>query len=226
VQVQERRERRGPVAPHAGGAHDGEKIWTSADWEHDVDHEFAPPVLMKAGEGFRFECDYQNDEAKPLRFGTSATDEMCILFGLIWDAGDARQVPDQGCSITWIDAAGIGHPATDDGGFPKPSDAIAQACLAGSSTGGAPLDACGECRCTSCGDPIVKCATDTECAAVLGCFTGGTGDCRSAMSQHSSAVGMLQQLQACIATECTMCGPLGGTGSDGGAPGGVDSGAP
>ena len=42
---------------------------------------------MKQGEGLRFECNYQNTEDRALRFGTSATDEMCVLFGMIWNAG-------------------------------------------------------------------------------------------------------------------------------------------
>jgi len=190
---------------YAGGAHDGEQIWKSSDWEHDVDHAFAPAVLMKAGEGFRFECDYRNDETHDLRFGTSATDEMCILFGLIWDAGDAREVPDQGCSITWVDSDGVGHAADEAGGFPKPADPLVRACLGGSSKDGGALDECATCRCTSCADPIVKCAVDTECQAVLGCFQSGAGDCQSVISEHSSAVGMLQQMQSCIETECTAC---------------------
>lgn len=65
---------------YAGGAKDGEPIWTTPNYE-DTDHLFAEPVLMKSGEGFRFTCEFENTTAKTLKFGLTASDEMCILFG-------------------------------------------------------------------------------------------------------------------------------------------------
>jgi hypothetical protein len=62
---------------------------------------------MKQGEGFRFQCKYQNTEDRALRFGTSATDEMCILLGLAWNAGAERDIPWQSCAITYVDDAGL-----------------------------------------------------------------------------------------------------------------------
>ncbi|MBL4632436.1 MAG: hypothetical protein JKY56_01115 [Kofleriaceae bacterium] len=36
-------------------------------------------------EGFEWTCNYQNTTDSVLRFGIKATDEMCILFGQIYD---------------------------------------------------------------------------------------------------------------------------------------------
>ena len=103
----------------AGGDRDGQHLWTSTDWQHDVNYTFETPLLMKEGEGFRFQCDFQNTEDRALRFGTSATDEMCILFGLAWNAGSERTIPSQSCGIVYADDAGIGH-AIGPEGFPTP----------------------------------------------------------------------------------------------------------
>jgi hypothetical protein len=81
---------------YRGGAHDGEEIFRSANYE-DVDHVFLEPVLMQSGEGFRFECTYKNTEAHTLEFGVKATDEMCILFGTWWEAGETA-APSQSCT--------------------------------------------------------------------------------------------------------------------------------
>jgi hypothetical protein len=81
----------------AGGERDGEPIYTSPSYE-DPDYIFDEPVLVRAGEGFRFTCNYDNtDGTHDLFFGETATDEMCILFGTIFSP-TAREVPgSQGC---------------------------------------------------------------------------------------------------------------------------------
>lgn len=82
----------------AGGPRDGELIYNSPNYE-SPDHVFEEPIAMAAGEGFRFTCNYVNDSDHPLRFGESATDEMCILFATIY-APDAREVPrEQSCVV-------------------------------------------------------------------------------------------------------------------------------
>lgn len=81
---------------YVGGPNDGEHIFKSADYE-DINHTFAEPVVIKAGEGFRFRCAYDNTEDYTLEFGLKATDEMCILFGS-WFAPDiGHEVVQQGC---------------------------------------------------------------------------------------------------------------------------------
>lgn len=81
---------------YAGGPHDGDVVLESESYE-DTDFPFDEPLLLSAGEGFKFRCTFQNTEAYPLEFGVKATDEMCILFGTWWEADDAK-APKQGCT--------------------------------------------------------------------------------------------------------------------------------
>jgi len=83
---------------YVGGAHDGDLIFTSPSYE-DPDFIFDEPILMKAGEGFRWTCNYDNDSGHYLMFGPNATDEMCILFSTIYSP-DAKEVSgDEGCFL-------------------------------------------------------------------------------------------------------------------------------
>jgi hypothetical protein len=80
-----------------GGERDGEQAFTSDHYEK-VSYPFVDgPVLMKAGTGFRWQCDFENTEDHELTFGETASDEMCILFGMwaVPNAGD--EVSRQGC---------------------------------------------------------------------------------------------------------------------------------
>lgn len=74
-----------------GGARDGQPIFTSQTYE-DAEHTFPEPVMVRAGEGFRFTCNYTNDTDQTLVFGEKATDEMCILFGTIYPV-EGRELP-------------------------------------------------------------------------------------------------------------------------------------
>ena len=79
-----------------GGAHDGDLIYTSPSYE-DPDYTFDEPILMKAGEGFRWTCNYDNDSGHTLTFGPNATDEMCILFSTIYSPTALEVEGDEGC---------------------------------------------------------------------------------------------------------------------------------
>lgn len=68
------------------GAHDGELIFNSTDYEQGAGFRFPEPVLIKKGEGFSFVCNFENDTDKPIRFGPTADDEMCMLLGTFWAA--------------------------------------------------------------------------------------------------------------------------------------------
>jgi Copper type II ascorbate-dependent monooxygenase, C-terminal domain len=81
----------------AGGARDGEQVYVSPSYE-EPDHVFDQPLRLSAGEGFRFSCNYINTTSQTLEFGVKATDEMCILFGLVFSPVD-REVPDQICVV-------------------------------------------------------------------------------------------------------------------------------
>jgi hypothetical protein len=186
----------------SGGAREGEPIWTSHDWQHDTFYEFDSPILMRAGEGLRFRCGYVNDTERTLRYGTNATDEMCILFGTIWEA-DGDKLPNQSCTIVWQDADGIGHPATEAGGFPPPKPAEVSACLSASAD-----TACARCRCESCATPAIQCALDANCKAISDCYvacptgTDCNAACRDAIDSHSSGLGALTQRSSCFQTKC------------------------
>jgi hypothetical protein len=69
--------------------------------------------------------------------------------------------------------------------------------------------------CNSCGDVLVKCAADTDCSALMDCFGQGcTGDadcaqkCKQPLHDHSSAIGMVEELEACLSSKCSGYGPL------------------
>jgi hypothetical protein len=83
---------------YVGGERDGEMVFSSPDYE-TVDFPFEDPVLIRAGEGFRFECGFINTESYPLEFGLKASDEMCILFGNWYAANEGEEVPQQGCLV-------------------------------------------------------------------------------------------------------------------------------
>ena len=83
----------------AGGERDGEHIFNSGHFE-DVDHRFDEPIFVKAGEGFRFACEFVNTEDYALKFGLKATDEMCILFGTWWVENVGDPYVEQGCFST------------------------------------------------------------------------------------------------------------------------------
>ncbi|HEX4339429.1 MAG TPA: hypothetical protein VH062_26160 [Polyangiaceae bacterium] len=198
---------------YAGGDKDGQEIWTSHDWQNDTEYTFDEPALVRAGEGFRYQCDYSNSTTADLRFGTNVKDEMCMLYGPAWSTESGKLLDLQGCNITWIDSAGLGHPANEAGGFPKPSAADAALC---SSAFGSTIDDCNKCRCDSCATPILKCATDTDCAPLLTCYAGCADatclqGCTSLLHDHSDGEGLLTSVVACSFTECTVCGAQTGT---------------
>jgi hypothetical protein len=202
---------------YSGGARDGSEIWTSHDWQSETEFSFAEPVLLKAGEGFRYRCSYANDTTRALRFGTSVSDEMCMLWGAAWEANASDHMSRPNCNISWVDGDGIGHPANEAGGFPKPSAADANVCT---SAYGASIDDCGRCRCNSCATPVVKCASDPDCAPLLLCFASCTDDdclqkCQGLLEQHSSADGLLTEVGECVVAECPLCAAS----PDAGAPG-------
>ena len=80
-----------------GGPNDGQHLWTTSDWELDVNYGFDTPLLMPAGTGFRWECQYENPTDDTVIFGSRATDEMCILFGSFYAAGDNAATRAQNC---------------------------------------------------------------------------------------------------------------------------------
>ncbi|MDD9934929.1 MAG: hypothetical protein OXT09_15065 [Myxococcales bacterium] len=89
-----------------GGERDGELIWYSAD-PNDSVHELLEPMRLLPGEGFRFQCDYQNNTDLELRFGVNATDEMCTLAATVWSPEEGTEPSPQGCLLLDVDHDGI-----------------------------------------------------------------------------------------------------------------------
>ncbi len=193
---------------HINDADDAEPFWTSTNYEHDVNYGYTPPRLFKKGEGFRFECNFDNTETHRLRFGTQARDEMCILFGLAWDAGNERVIPSQSCDLTWADERGVAQDVKAKGGYPAPSAEVANACYQGALAGGSQPTECLQCQCNSCGDVLLKCFGDADCREILNCFRGCADQpdcgqqCQAVIDEHSSAVGMSQQVRSCVESRC------------------------
>lgn len=193
-----------------GGARHGEAIWTSHDWEHDTGFSFDEPVLVRAGEGFRFACGFQNESARPLRFGIASTDEMCILIGTMWSPTAGVELETDTCVLTWVDADGVARNAYDRGGFPAASADDALACHTG-FLGLGYLEACLGCMCDRCGTVMAACNADPDCKPLLDCNTACQANdpeadctlvCEEEMFTYSSGVGMVTQVGACIASQC------------------------
>jgi len=60
-----------------------EMLYENLAWNDPKTAYFNPPLLLRAGEGLRYEGTYTNDDKPfPLRFGfTAENDEMCIMLG-------------------------------------------------------------------------------------------------------------------------------------------------
>jgi hypothetical protein len=186
---------------YEGGPDHGKLVWSSKDWEHDTEHRFPQPILMKAGQGFKWSCGFTNPSNKNLRMGTSASDEMCILNGTMWSPTVGAEPPDASCTTTWIDAEGVSHAADDYGGVPKPSFDEELACHV-STVGTALLSSCVGCICGSCGGPFTRCQNDPDCKALLECTSANKGPCTPEFMEHSSAVGMITAVGTCIQNTC------------------------
>jgi hypothetical protein len=90
----------------AGGDRDGELIWESRD-PSDSRLEFGEPIHLSPGEGFRFECNYENTTDLELRFGVNGSDEMCTLNALYWQPDGAPADVAEGCLLLEVGKDGV-----------------------------------------------------------------------------------------------------------------------
>lgn len=65
----------------AGGARNGEVVYTNTDWEHPLVKSFATPIVLQPGEGLTSEVTYYNPSSLGVGFGLTSQDEMNIIFG-------------------------------------------------------------------------------------------------------------------------------------------------
>jgi hypothetical protein len=194
----------------SGGERDGELIWTSRDWEHDTEFEFPEPVLLRAGEGLRYRCDFVNDTEERLRFGVNVDNEMCMVYGPSWPAVPGTDLGETYCNTVWTDDEGINHPADEAGGFPAPSAAEVHLCTAAF---GAALDECASCSCDACATPAFECLADPDCVPLYTCFAACTDlacarDCQAQVRLHSEGSGPFMAAAECLRVECPGCLPV------------------
>ena len=81
-----------------GGAHDGELLYWTNDWQHPPIMELDPPLTFKAGDGVRLITTYSNSTSNWIYFGPLSSDEMQFLFyiyynGEITDVEDSKSAP-------------------------------------------------------------------------------------------------------------------------------------
>ncbi|HET8934569.1 MAG TPA: hypothetical protein VFN67_14065 [Polyangiales bacterium] len=91
---------------HAGGEHDGELLWQS-DNSTQNRLDMAQPLHLQPGDGFRFQCDYQNPSARELRYGVSADDETCTLEALFWLTDESQEPLAEDCLLFNVDSDGV-----------------------------------------------------------------------------------------------------------------------
>ena len=68
-------------------------LFESGDWEHPGERWFSPALRLSAGAGFRFTCEWANDEDRLVRFGVTTRDEMCFVTGYFYPDDESAPLP-------------------------------------------------------------------------------------------------------------------------------------
>ncbi len=63
----------------------------TAEWIAPFAYWPATPMRVEPGDGFRFTCEWKNDDDHPVRFGVTTNDEMCFMVGYYYR--DDESVP-------------------------------------------------------------------------------------------------------------------------------------
>jgi len=93
----------------AGGDHDGELIWESGDRKQNR-VGMPTPLHLMPGDGFRFQCDYENPTDRELRYGVSADDETCTLDAMFWLTDEGQEPLAEDCLLLHVDSDGVARP--------------------------------------------------------------------------------------------------------------------
>ena len=59
-------------------------------WSEPKTQTFDPPVVLPAGGGFKFTCDWNNTSSNQVTFGESANNEMCFFWAYYYPSKGAR----------------------------------------------------------------------------------------------------------------------------------------
>ena len=73
------------------GGQDAGQIFENDDWNHPYEYWPATPIRVEPGDGFRFTCEWKNDDDHPVRFGVTTNDEMFFMVGYYYR--DDESVP-------------------------------------------------------------------------------------------------------------------------------------
>ena len=63
-------------------------LYETNTWDNPATQLFDPPLAMTAGQGLTFTCEWTNDTDRNVKFGQTADDEMCFVFGYVYPAPD------------------------------------------------------------------------------------------------------------------------------------------
>jgi len=100
VQLSTHQHRRGTrMSVHhidASGADLGELV-VSPNWEHPSVEWYQQALRIKAGDGFRFTCEWSNPDDLRVHFGVTSEDEMCFVAGYFYLDDDDATVTAPGC---------------------------------------------------------------------------------------------------------------------------------
>jgi len=70
----------------------GERVYTNDSWESPaLEFWTEEPLVLSPGEGFEFSCHYENTTDHTIRYGSSASDEMCSMAAIYY--------PDEGFKL-------------------------------------------------------------------------------------------------------------------------------
>ncbi len=67
------------------------QMYENDDWHHPNEYWPTTPIRVPAGDGFRFTCEWKNDDDYPVHFGVTTNDEMCFMVGYYYR--DDESVP-------------------------------------------------------------------------------------------------------------------------------------
>ncbi|MCC6996331.1 MAG: hypothetical protein IT370_17100 [Deltaproteobacteria bacterium] len=62
----------------------GTEIYATQDWDNPPFLQFTPELKLGPTEGLRWSCKYRNTTSRTIRFGESADQEMCFLWGFYY----------------------------------------------------------------------------------------------------------------------------------------------
>ena len=64
---------------HFDGTDVGETIFENTNWHDPKITQYDPPLIIPAGTGFEWTCEFSNSKDQDVIYGTSASDEMCNM---------------------------------------------------------------------------------------------------------------------------------------------------